>query len=68
MSYCASSVSNSPQSRKVFFFDILNKTNIECKHSQFNKENAKKKQNTELNKPKNYENEILNDLNIVVDN
>ena len=28
----------------------------------------KKKQNTELNKPKNYENEILNDLNIVVDN
>ena len=55
MSYYASSVSNSPQNRKVFFFDILNKTNIECKHSQFNKENAKKKQNTELNKPKNYE-------------
>ena len=63
-----SSVSNSPRSRKFFFFDILNKTNIENKHSPFDTKNYNKNKKKEVIKPKISENEILNDLNNVPDN
>ncbi len=51
-----------------FFFDLLNKTNVENKHSPFDKKNYNKNKKKEVIKPKISENEILNDLNNVPDN
>ena len=68
MSNNESSISNSPNNKKFFYFDILNKSNKENKPSTFDRVNFTKYKNNRLNRPKTITNEIFNNLNIIDNN